>query len=233
MKRKFADEENHRAGKTSASIPPPSDGQTILSPSADVAAKNPKPILVHSESETKLPWFDSPPDIWTPSEASTDVEDETSFAGFRCLGHRWFSKVPEESIPVEPEASIPVEPEASNSKDTIKDDVESTLVVSDDTGVAVPVAMEAGAEVPTRRFKKKRRKLTAIVKAEASMPTKIVEAEASIPTKRSRSMAETVEAEASIPKNKRRKTTAIVKKKTCCSTHDNNCESIVCWPTHP
>ena len=192
MEQKLAAEENYRAGETSASIPAPSDGQTILSPSADVAAKNPKPILVHSESETELPWFDSPPDIWTPSEASTPVEDETSSAGFRCLGHRWFPKVPEESILIEPETSIPVEPEASNSKDTIKDDVESTLVVSDETGVAVLVAMEAEAEVPNRGFKKKRsKKLKGIVTAEAS-----------IPTKRSCSMAETVEAEASIPKKK-------------------------------
>ena len=142
VKQKFADEENYRAGETSASIPPPSDGQTILSPSADVAAKNPKPIHVHSESETELTWFDSPP---VSSEASTPVEDETSSAGFRCLAHRLFPEVPEESILKEPEASIPSEPEASNSKDN---DVESTCVVSDDTGVAVPVAMEAEAEVP-------------------------------------------------------------------------------------
>ena len=145
----------------------PSDGQTILSPSADVAAKNPKPILVHSESETELTWFDSPP---VSSEASTPVEDETSSAGFRCLAHRLFPEVPEESILKEPEASIPSEPEASNSKDN---DVESTCVVSDDTGVAVPVAMEAEAEVPNRGFKKRRwKKLTGIVKAEAAIPTK-------------------------------------------------------------
>ena len=138
------------------------------------------------------------------------------------MEHRWFPQVPEESILMEPEASIPVEPEASNSKDTIKDDVESTLVVSDDTGVAVPVAMEAEAEVPNRGFKKQRsKKLKGIVQAEAS-----------IPTKRSCSMAETVEAEASIPKKKAAQDDSTCENKTRCSTHDSNCESIVCWPTH-
>ena len=184
------DEKINRAGETSAHIPPPSDGQTIWSPSGDVATNNP-------ETTTEVDdWWDTdsrsncsditlemmphhsptaPPDA-PPAGASAPVEDEAS------------------QFPMEPEASIPLEPETSNSKDTIKDDVESTLLVSDDTGVAVPVAMEAestllvsddtgvavpvameaGAELPTRRFKNKRRKLTAVAKAESLMPTKMV-----------------------------------------------------------
>ena len=93
-----------------------------------------------------------------PAGALASVEDEEPPAGTL--------------IPLEFEASIPLEPEASNSQDGMMNELESKLLVSDDTGVAVPVAMEAEEQLPTRSLKKKRRKKRANADLDASIPTK-------------------------------------------------------------
>ena len=203
MKRMVADEdEPDNGGKTShggltlgdlakrkaVRVEPPSGDIVEAAASIPVGVAASIPV----EAEASIPAVvEAVASIPVGAEASNPLEAEASIP-----------LEDEASIPVEAGASVPCEVEASVDVDeeTFQEDDLFLLPVLEDAEVAVPVAEIA--EAPTRRLKKKRRKMKKTVEAEAVIPMEAdasvhIEAEASTHKEAEASIPD--EAEASIP----------------------------------